>query len=96
MLGYGHGDVIRGLDASGTPGFALDVTERDGRWYGRGTADNKGQHAINLAAHCGRARDARQARLQCQVADRDGRGGRLPRPARTVRASNAICSGQTC
>jgi acetylornithine deacetylase/succinyl-diaminopimelate desuccinylase-like protein len=26
------------------------VTERDGRWYGRGVVDNKGQHAINLAA----------------------------------------------
>jgi acetylornithine deacetylase/succinyl-diaminopimelate desuccinylase-like protein len=26
------------------------LSEVDGRWYGRGVADNKGQHAINLAA----------------------------------------------
>jgi acetylornithine deacetylase/succinyl-diaminopimelate desuccinylase-like protein len=26
------------------------VTVEQGRWYGRGTADNKGQHSINLAA----------------------------------------------
>ncbi|EPN73041.1 hypothetical protein A234_19110, partial [Pseudomonas syringae pv. actinidiae ICMP 19101] len=26
------------------------VVERGDRWYGRGTADNKGQHLINLTA----------------------------------------------
>jgi acetylornithine deacetylase/succinyl-diaminopimelate desuccinylase-like protein len=48
---YGHGDVIRGYDnqwRSGTGPWKITV---DGdRWYGRGTADNKGQHSINLAA----------------------------------------------
>lgn len=51
ILGYGHGDVIRGLEADwmdGTSPWAL--TEKNGRWYGRGVVDNKGQHAINLAA----------------------------------------------
>ncbi|KEA65499.1 Acetylornithine deacetylase [Marinobacterium lacunae] len=27
-----------------------ELTPRNGRWYGRGTADNKGQHSINLTA----------------------------------------------
>lgn len=51
VLGYGHGDVIRGQEAQWTKGQGPWVTARDGdRLYGRGTADNKGQHTINLAA----------------------------------------------
>src|SRR5690606_31538276 len=51
VLGYGHGDVIRGLDDQWTKGKGPWVTAREGdRLYGRGTADNKGQHTINLAA----------------------------------------------
>src|SRR5215470_11880868 len=51
VLVYGHGDVIRGLDAGWKPGLSpWQLTETDGRWYGRGTADNKGQHTVNVAA----------------------------------------------
>jgi len=51
VLGYGHGDVIRGLEDQWTKGKGPWVTARDGdRLYGRGTADNKGQHTINMAA----------------------------------------------
>jgi acetylornithine deacetylase/succinyl-diaminopimelate desuccinylase-like protein len=51
VLGYGHGDVIRGLEAGWQPGLSpWQLTEVDGRYYGRGTADNKGQHTINIAA----------------------------------------------
>ncbi|HTP63413.1 MAG TPA: M20 family metallopeptidase [Burkholderiales bacterium] len=51
VLSYGHGDVIRGQDASWQAGLSPWVLKRDGdRLYGRGTADNKGQHSINLAA----------------------------------------------
>ncbi|MGI9421618.1 MAG: M20 family metallopeptidase [Hyphomicrobiaceae bacterium] len=51
VLGYGHGDVIRGLDQQWTKGAGPWKTARDGdRLYGRGTADNKGQHTINMAA----------------------------------------------
>jgi acetylornithine deacetylase/succinyl-diaminopimelate desuccinylase-like protein len=51
VLGYGHGDVIRGLDDQWTKGAGPWQTARDGdRLYGRGTADNKGQHTINMAA----------------------------------------------
>jgi acetylornithine deacetylase/succinyl-diaminopimelate desuccinylase-like protein len=51
VLGYGHGDVIRGQDALWTKGKGPWVTARDGdRLYGRGTADNKCQHTINMGA----------------------------------------------
>jgi acetylornithine deacetylase/succinyl-diaminopimelate desuccinylase-like protein len=51
ILGYGHGDVIRGLDAQWSEGLSpWKLIERDGRWYGRGVVDNKGQHLINLSA----------------------------------------------
>ncbi len=48
---YGHGDVIRGQDAQWRNGLApWRITVEGERWYGRGTADNKGQHTINLGA----------------------------------------------
>jgi acetylornithine deacetylase/succinyl-diaminopimelate desuccinylase-like protein len=51
VLGYGHGDVVRGLEDQWTKGKGPWITARDGeRLYGRGTADNKGQHTINMAA----------------------------------------------
>jgi acetylornithine deacetylase/succinyl-diaminopimelate desuccinylase-like protein len=51
VLAYGHGDVVRGLDAGWAEGLSpWRLVERDGRWYGRGVTDNKGQHGINLAA----------------------------------------------
>ncbi|MBX3643587.1 MAG: M20 family metallopeptidase [Rubrivivax sp.] len=51
VLMYGHGDVVRGQDASWTRGQGPWTLAQDGdRLYGRGTADNKGQHSINLAA----------------------------------------------
>ncbi|MDP1646647.1 MAG: M20 family metallopeptidase [Rubrivivax sp.] len=51
VLMYGHGDVIRGQDASWTRGQGPWQLAADGdRLYGRGTADNKGQHSINIAA----------------------------------------------
>ncbi len=51
VLGYGHGDVVRGLEDQWTKGQGPWIVARDGeRLYGRGTADNKGQHTINMAA----------------------------------------------
>src|SRR5687767_14937125 len=51
VLMYGHGDVIRGQDKSWTCGQGPWTLAVDGeRLYGRGTADNKGQHSINIAA----------------------------------------------
>jgi acetylornithine deacetylase/succinyl-diaminopimelate desuccinylase-like protein len=51
VFGYGHGDVIRGLEPEWRDGLSPWRLQQDGdRLYGRGTADNKGQHTINLAA----------------------------------------------
>jgi acetylornithine deacetylase/succinyl-diaminopimelate desuccinylase-like protein len=51
VLLYGHGDTVRGLEDQWQAGLLpWHLTDAGDRWYGRGTADNKGQHAINLAA----------------------------------------------
>ncbi|MFO1273021.1 MAG: M20 family metallopeptidase [Rubrivivax sp.] len=51
VLMYGHGDVIRGQDKSWKHGAGPWQAQAEGdKLYGRGTADNKGQHSINLAA----------------------------------------------
>ena len=51
VFGYGHGDVIRGLEPEWKEGLSpWTLTERDGHWYGRGIADNKGQHSVNMQA----------------------------------------------
>ncbi len=51
VLSYGHGDVIRGQEGEWRAGLDPWVLTREGdRLYGRGSADNKGQHTINLGA----------------------------------------------
>ncbi len=51
ILMYGHGDVVRGQIDQWREGLSpfQAIVEGD-RIYGRGTADNKGQHLINLMA----------------------------------------------
>ena len=97
VLGYGHGDVIRGLEGAWQRGPLALALDRGGGALLRprhrrqqGPAHDQPRRARR------RARDARPARLQCQMADRDGRGDRLARPARAVRASTASCSPPTC
>src|SRR6201996_6607344 len=63
VLTYGHGDVVDGM--AGEWRDNLDpwkLTPKGNRVYGRGSADNKGQHTINLAA-LRSVRDARGGRL---------------------------------
>lgn len=51
VLSYGHGDVIRGLEGQWRAGLdPWTLTVEGDRWYGRGTADNKSQHLINMLA----------------------------------------------
>ena len=51
VLTYGHGDVVRGYDDQWRCDLSPWVLTEDGdRWFGRGSADNKGQHTINLAS----------------------------------------------
>jgi len=64
VLTYGHGDTVRGLEDQWRDGLNPWVlTVEDDRWYGRGTADNKGQHALNLSA------------LEAVLAERGGKLG---------------------
>ncbi|MDP4021767.1 M20 family metallopeptidase [Methylobacterium sp. NEAU 140] len=51
VLVYGHGDTVRGYPEQWRAGLGpWEITVEGDRWYGRGTADNKGQHVLNLAA----------------------------------------------
>lgn len=51
ILSYGHGDVIRAQTEQWRDGLhPFRLVDEGEKLYGRGTADNKGQHLINLAA----------------------------------------------
>lgn len=51
VLIYGHGDTVRAEGSDWRQGLTpWDVTIEGDRWYGRGTADNKGQHTVNISA----------------------------------------------
>jgi len=51
VLIYGHGDTVRGLDDLWRKGLSpWSIVVEGERIYGRGTADNKGQHSVNIGA----------------------------------------------
>src|SRR4249920_1036996 len=51
VLTYGHGDVVDGMAGEWRDNLnPWQTTTKGERVYGRGTADNKGQHSINMAA----------------------------------------------
>src|SRR5262249_51203627 len=51
VLISGRGDPARGRDVLGRAGFSPGTLPVEGtRIYGRGTADNKGQHSVNIGA----------------------------------------------
>jgi acetylornithine deacetylase/succinyl-diaminopimelate desuccinylase-like protein len=63
VLIYGHGDVVDGMEGEWRDNLdPWSVTPVGNRVYGRGTADNKGQHSVNMAA-LRAVREARGGRL---------------------------------
>ncbi|WP_019066963.1 M20 family metallopeptidase [Streptomyces hokutonensis] len=51
VLVYGHADVVEGQAGRWSEGRDPWTLSAEGeRWYGRGAADNKGQHLVNLTA----------------------------------------------
>jgi acetylornithine deacetylase/succinyl-diaminopimelate desuccinylase-like protein len=63
VLMYGHGDVVDGMVGEWRDNLdPWRTTPSGNRVYGRGTADNKGQHSINLSA-LRAVREARGGRL---------------------------------
>ncbi|MGA7782029.1 MAG: M20 family metallopeptidase [Paraburkholderia sp.] len=67
VLTYGHGDVVRGYDEQWRSGLKpWEIVVEGDRWYGRGTADNKGQHSVNFAALAA-VLDARNGKLGYNV-----------------------------
>jgi acetylornithine deacetylase/succinyl-diaminopimelate desuccinylase-like protein len=63
VLTYGHGDVVDGMEGEWRDNLdPWRTTARGDRVYGRGTADNKGQHSINLSALAA-VREARGGKL---------------------------------
>jgi cysteinylglycine-S-conjugate dipeptidase len=90
VLLYAHYDVQPPLDdqAWRTPPFAL--TQRDGRWYGRGAADCKGNIVMHLAALRALGDDAPVSlKLVVEGSEEQGTGGLedyVPRHADQLRA----------
>src|SRR6476620_10335974 len=67
VLTYGHGDVVDGMAGEWRDNIdPWQTTTKGERVYGRGTADNKGQHSINLSA-LRAVREARGGRLGFNV-----------------------------
>ena len=90
VFGYGHGDVIRGLDDGWSEGLSpWTLTERGDRWYGRGVVDNKGQHSINIGALRAVLETRGKLGFNAKYLIEMGEEMRLARPARALRRAQA-------
>jgi acetylornithine deacetylase/succinyl-diaminopimelate desuccinylase-like protein len=68
VLSYGHGDVIRGQAEQWRDGLSpWQLSQQGDRVYGRGVADNKGQHSINLAALQALLAEEGQLGFNCKI-----------------------------
>ena len=66
LLHYGHGDVVHGQAGQWRDDLdPFTLTRRGDHLYGRGAADNKGQHLINIAAAEAEAVIAQRGGLGC-------------------------------
>jgi hypothetical protein len=94
ILGYGHGDEILGQEGAWSESANPFKLRQEGDWlYGRGTADNKGQHLANLLA------------LECVIAARGrlglnatwliemGGGDQLANSNRILRGKQSVACG---
>ena len=97
VLMYGHGDVVDGMAGEWRDNLNPWRTTTSGnRVYGRGTADNKGQHSINLSAlravrEGAAAGSASMSNLSLKRAKRSGRRICVRFANRCVMSSRPIC-----
>ncbi len=80
LMSYGHGDVVRGIPEQWREGLdPWTITIEGERWYGRGTADNKGQHSIVIdglaAALAERGRLGANVKLLIETSEEIGSPG---------------------
>jgi hypothetical protein len=97
VLMYGHGDVVNGQEGRWQQDRSPWQLSSDGdRWYGRGTADNKGQHSINLGALAA-AIEAAGGKLGCNLKMIFEMGEEVGRPVSTrLAAITPITWRPTC
>jgi len=90
LLIYGHGDTVRGLDDLWRAGLSPWMLTVEGeRLYGRGTADNKGQHSVNIAALAAVLAERGRLGFNTKILIENGRGSGLCRLARALRRAEA-------
>jgi len=97
VLIYGHGDTVRGLDESWRAGLSPWVLTVEGkRIYGRGTADNKGQHSINIAALAAVIAERGSLGLMRGFSSRWARKSAPPDCGSFALSTKTTCCGRTC
>lgn len=90
VLLYCHYDVQPPLDDSAWQTPVWELTEKDGRWYGRGAADCKGNIVMHLTALRALGKDAQcTVKLVAEGSEEQGTGGLeafVPKNAELLRA----------
>lgn len=97
VLLYCHYDVQPPLDDSAWQSPPFELTERDGRWYGRGTADCKGNILMHLTALRALGDDIPVGlKLVAEGSEEQGTGGWKPTsPTTRTTCARTRCSSAT-